>query len=373
MKSRDLDPSLTDRLEDYAFDLPEELIAQDPAPTRESARLLVVRREPSGGMPRFEDLRVSDLPALIASEPKLQRAVWVRNRSRVIPARFYARRPSGGRHEIVLLEEKSPRVWTAIVRNQAAFHYPQILHPEQKSEQTFTSPEPGVLDFSQWPEPVEAFLEAHGEMPLPPYIRKRVAARDRERYQTVWARSDRAASVAAPTASLHFTPELCRNIESNGGQFADIVLHVGLGTFEPVRSPTLSGHELHAERIEVEAPTLQLLRQGLAAGRPRITVGTTALRTLESLSINGEPTRPGAQLALAPDGSIRGKTQLFVRPSFEFRYTNALFTNFHLPASTLFVLVACFAGSRQLALEAYEHAIARKYRFFSFGDASLWL
>ena len=364
---------LTDLLADYNFELPEHLIAQSPAPTREAARLLVVRRHPERGLPQLEDLLVKDLPQLIRETPSLQNSLWIRNRSRVIPARFYVRRPTGSRHEIVLLEEFSPGLWTAMIRGQSSFYYPQKLYSEKLESFRLESPEPGRIRFLPKNDlSVAHFLEAHGEMPLPPYIKNRIPERDRDRYQTVWSRPDKAASVAAPTASLHFTPELCAQMTDLGLSFADVILHVGLGTFEPVRTEKLSEHQLHEERVEVSNKSLELIRTQLQNKRPIVTVGTTALRTLESLCVLGEATRPGVSLQPGPEG-LEGRTRLFVRPGLEFRYTDALFTNFHLPKSTLLVLVASFAGSRKLMGEAYDHAVKKSYRFFSFGDASLWI
>lgn len=371
--------ALPDSITDYDFALPSELIAQSPSAQRDEARLLVVRRDPTKGMPRYEDLSVRDLPALARSEPALRRSLWVRNRSKVIPARFYARRPSGGRHEIVLLREEEPGLWSAIVRNIASFRYPQQLFIEASSNSVVTqsepielsSPAPNKIDFGT--RDVLKLLERVGEMPLPPYIHTREPTRDRERYQSVWARDDKAASAAAPTASLHFTPELCAALEEAGASFADLVLHVGLGTFEPLRQNSLSAHALHAERLEVEATTVRQLEEHCAAKQPIVCVGTTALRCLESLPLNGAPTPPEAQLRIEGSGNIRGETRLFVRPGFNVRYATALLTNFHLPQSTLLVLLCTFCKDRELVLNAYKHAVAKGYRFFSFGDASLWL
>jgi S-adenosylmethionine:tRNA ribosyltransferase-isomerase len=221
--------------------------------------------------------------------------------------------------------------------------------------------------------PLATLLAQVGEMPLPPYIKKREAARDLARYQPVWALGEHEKSVAAPTASLHFTPELLDALKQSGVEFADSVLHVGLGTFEPVRCEKLSEHELHDERIFVAAEDLRKLDERARAKRPILCVGTTALRCLESLPLAGESLRPEVRCERLGDGSLSGRTRLFVKPGFEFRYTSALLTNFHLPESTLFVLVATFANSRTLAQEAYAHAIEKKYRFFSYGDASLWV
>jgi S-adenosylmethionine:tRNA ribosyltransferase-isomerase len=380
--TKDASADFSDRIADYDFALPETQIAQSPSPRREDARLLVVRRSPAGGLPRFEDLRVSELPALAAQEPSLKDALWVRNVSKVIPARFYARRASGGVHEIVLTEERGADVglqnsssrWDALIRRSARFSYPQELFVDTPmGERRIVSPEVGVVDIGGLGADPLAVLQQIGEMPLPPYIRERIPERDRERYQTIWARDEHAKSVAAPTASLHFTPTLVDALRAQGAEFCDLVLHVGLGTFEPVRGESLAGHELHSERVEAPAPTLHALEKAIAQKRPCVALGTTALRSLESLPLAGHSQAAGADLVATADGGLRGRTRLFVRPGFEFRHTTALMTNFHLPQSTLLVLVSCFAGSRTLALEAYRHAVAKGYRFFSFGDASIWL
>ena len=367
---------LSDVLEDYHFDLPDELIAQDPSPQREEARLLLVRKNPERGLPRFEDLRVSDLPQLVRETPLLKSALWLRNRSRVLPARFYARRPSGSRHEIVLLEEKTAGLWSALMRNSAKMNFPQELIVDGLPEgevRRIIVPEAGLVDVRSLGQALPELLARVGEMPLPPYIKKREASRDHDRYQPVWALEGHEKSVAAPTASLHFTPELLERLGSSGVEFADTLLHVGLGTFEPVRSSRLSEHTLHDERFFVPARDAQLLESSALRGRPILCVGTTALRSLESLPLAGQPTRPEVRCEQHPDGSLGGRTHIFVRPGFEFRYARALLTNFHLPESTLFVLVATFAESLRLAQEAYEHAVKKRYRFFSYGDASLWL
>lgn len=371
-----MNPDLSDFLKDYSFELPEHLIAQEPSLEREDARLLVVRRHPEKGLPRFEDLRVSDLPSLVAETALLRDALWVRNRSRVLPARFYVKRPSGSRHEIVLLEEKEPGLWTALMRNSAKMSFPQELFVDGLPEgevRKIVCPEVGVVDVRGLGVPLQDLLARVGEMPLPPYIRSRETKRDFERYQPVWALEGEDKSVAAPTASLHFTPALLEKLSRAGVEFADTVLHVGLGTFEPVRCERLSEHVLHDERFFVPAKDFALLEKADAEKRPLLCVGTTALRSLESLPLNGRAKRAEVRCATNADGSVSGRTHLFVRPGFEFAATRALLTNFHLPESTLFVLVATFAESRSLAQEAYGHAIARGYRFFSYGDASLWI
>jgi len=361
----------TDDITDYGFPHPESLIAQRPIAHRPDARLLLVRREPETGLPRFEDLRVSDLPEVIAANPKLARMRWVRNRSAVLPARFYAQRESGARHEIVLIEEKSPRKWEVILRNSAKLKFPETLRAENSALELVVHG-PNEIEFQSEPEEVAAFLALQGEMPLPPYIKARLREEDRDRYQTIWADRTKSLSAAAPTASLHFDEALLTRLVAGGVRFEDIYLHVGLGTFEPLRQPKLSAHTLHEERFEVEAGPLSSLRAHASGSSGFLAVGTTALRTLESLSLGVEPPRPDARFETTSRG-ILGRTRLFVRPGFEFRYTRALWTNFHLPESTLFVLVATFAGSRTLAKEAYSFAVAREYRLFSYGDATLWI
>lgn len=367
---------LSDLLSDYHFELPDDLIAQEPSHRRDDARLLVVRRAPEKGLPRFEDLQIKDLPQLVSETPLLKNSLWLRNRSRVLPARFYARRPSGSRHEIVLLEEKSAGIWTALMRNSAKMSFPQELLidglPEGVVERVVV-PEAGIVDIRNLSIPISTLLSQVGEMPLPPYIRSREAKRDHDRYQPVWALDGQDKSVAAPTASLHFTPELVASLQGAGVEFADAILHVGLGTFEPVRCEKLSEHTLHDERFFVGASDLARLEKQVRENKPILCVGTTALRTLESLPLAGQAIRGEVRCEKNPDGSLSGRTHIFVKPDFEFRYTQALLTNFHLPESTLFVLLARFAGSRALAREAYAHAVEKRYRFFSYGDASLWI
>jgi S-adenosylmethionine:tRNA ribosyltransferase-isomerase len=287
----------------------------------------------------------------------------------VFPARFYAHKPTGSRHEFVLLEEIEAGLWRAIVRGQASFRYPQTLL-EPITQKTVVSPEAGLVDLRTLGEDFFTWIRRCGEMPLPPYIKSRDAARDMERYQSVWADLSQAKSAAAPTASLHFSQALVGQMRDNGARFADLFLHVGIGTFEPLRQNQLSLHELHGERVEVWPQTLQTLNDPHG---PTVCVGTTALRSLESLGLRGQSAHPDFVFESDGEKGVRGVTKLFVKPGFKSRYTDALLTNFHLPQSTLLVLVSTFCGSRELALEAYRHAVQRRYRFFSYGDASLWL
>ncbi len=362
---------MTESIRDYFFTLPDELIAQKPADSRENARLLLVRRNPAQGLPQFEDLLVKDLPELIKNEASLKNSLWLRNRSKVFPARFYANRPTGSKHEIVLIEKKSNGHWYALIRGEGSFKYPQkLIAPNGDS---FYATEARTLDFSTLETPLEKLLDTFGEMPLPPYIKTRNQDHDRKRYQPIWAREDKTGSAAAPTASLHFTDTLLGEMEKDGASFADVILHVGLGTFEPLRHEKLDDNELHSEFLEIELAQKQKIELAIQNKHPIVPIGTTALRNLESVGLAGNAHHALANIENNADGSLCGRSKLFIKPGFEFRYTSALFTNFHLPESSLLVLVSTFAKSKTLALEAYKHAVNKNYRFFSFGDASLWI
>lgn len=365
---------LTQNIEDYDFDLPEELIAQAPAAQRREARMMIARRNPTAGEPRFEDVLVSDLPQVIDANPSLKHLPWIRNRSRVFKARCYARRPSGGRHELVFLEpvdrdpeQKSARV---IARKSKEFRYPQklILEGGQMAdpiEVLALSPNTVQLD-RPWYRFLEV-LESRGEMPLPPYIKSRDGIRDTNRYQTVWADKNKTGSAAAPTASLHFDEALVVELEQRGVRFHDLYLHVGLGTFEPLRSNHIAENALHHERVEIPLSTAEILNHHKKA----LAIGTTAFRSIESLARMN--LRYSEIQFTNEHGAICGSTAYFFRPPEQALWVQALLTNFHLPKSSLFVLMATFAGSRALALDAYKWAINKRFRFFSYGDASLWI
>jgi S-adenosylmethionine:tRNA ribosyltransferase-isomerase len=350
--------------------LPAELIAQSPALRREDSKLLVVRREPAKGLPRFEDLNFSDLPTLARTE-NLNKSKWVRNRTKVFEARIYAKRPTGSVHEIVLLREQSDGTWSAMIRNLKRFDYPQNLYLVDNPEICITCTEPNVIDFSKSGMSVFELCRLYGEMPLPPYIKERSKMRDLERYQSVWANQDRPASVAAPTASLHFSESLCKKLGSEGVTFVDLELNVGLGTFEPLRESNIHQNTLHSEHFSISSHNRQVLEGALVQDDPILCVGTTSMRCLESLPLGSKPSRAINYIESAEQHF--GETCIFIKPGTDVLYTSQLLTNFHLPQSSLFVLVSTFAGSAQLALEAYQHAIRKNYRFFSYGDATLWL
>ena len=351
---------------DFDFELPEELIAQEPPEIRSSARMLRMDRATgewrNGWFREFPELlRAGDLLVL--------------NNSRVIPARLLGRRISvhasrqapSGRIEILLTEQVSEWEWRALARPGRKVQIGDLLVFEsQKSEsQDGAMLEAEVVDRGEFGErllrftPVGDFfsrLEKVGHMPLPPYIHRPDESADRERYQTVYA--EQRGSVAAPTAGLHFTPEILARIRARGVRIAFVTLHVGLGTFQPVRVEQTEDIRLHAESYSLYAETAEELNAARRDGRRVIAAGTTTVRTLEHCAL------------LAGDGELEphsGSTSIFISPGFEFRVVGGLLTNFHLPQSSLLMLVSAFAGRERL-LSAYRHAVAERYRFFSYGD-----
>ncbi|MFV0333198.1 MAG: tRNA preQ1(34) S-adenosylmethionine ribosyltransferase-isomerase QueA [Tropicimonas sp.] len=344
------------RLADFDFDLPEELIATRPADPRPSARLLVAR----GGA--TEDAHVCDLPRFLRPGDRL-----VLNNTKVIPARLSGLRhrqgdmgPTQARIEVTLLEPLGDGRWQALAKPAKKVRDGEEIHfaPGFSARVTGRGAGQLTLAFSLAGDDFDAALDAAGAMPLPPYIAARRAAdaRDREDYQTVFARHSGA--VAAPTASLHFDRPLLAEIAAMGVDFSEVTLHVGAGTFLPVKVDDVSRHKMHAEWGEVSEQAAAEINATRAAGGRIIPVGTTACRLIESAA------GPGG---IAP---WRGETDIFIRPGYEFRLTDALMTNFHLPKSTLMMLVSALMGRGRM-LEIYAHAIAARYRFFSYGDASL--
>lgn len=333
---------------DYAFD--EKLIAQRPLPHREASRMLVVRR--SG--PSLEDLRFTDLPDLV--EPG---DVLVLNDTRVFPARLRGRKPTGAVAEILLLEPLSPdrARWRAMVRPGGKLKPGRIVEvAEDLKVGIEASLEGGARAVRLISElPPDEVIERHGHVPLPPYIQREDDERDRERYQTVYANTP--GSVAAPTAGLHFSESLIDTLRRAGVAIARVTLHVGPGTFRPVEANDPSTHRMDPEWYRVTPEAARTINRARAGGGAVWAVGTTAVRTLET--------------ACDADGRIEpreGKTDLFIRPGYRFRAVDRLITNFHLPRSTLLMLVAAIAGY-DLTMTAYRHAIDRGYRFYSYGDS----
>jgi S-adenosylmethionine:tRNA ribosyltransferase-isomerase len=357
------------RTADFDFDLAPELIAQQPAGERDASRLLVLHRD--GGVVEHRQFR--NLPEYLREGD-----VLVLNNSRVIPARLGAiNRQTGGRFELLLLEENGTNDWWVMLRpGRRARVGTQMALCDGRGQATGASA--GVVDtndeghrrlcFSGVADIAEK-LEAWGEVPLPPYIHRSEAGaspEDRTRYQTVFAGPS--GSVAAPTAGLHFTQPLLEALRSQGVQVCFLTLHVGLGTFAPVKAETPAGHKMHEERFELNAETAGVITQAKRAGRRVIAVGTTTLRVLETLAArNRGRLEPGA-----------GRTRLFIYPPWDFKIVDALLTNFHLPRSTLLMLASAFAApgkacGREAILPAYAAARQRRYRFFSYGDAMLIL
>ena len=329
---------------DFHFELPRELIAQEPAPVRSASRLLSL--DSRNGACR--DMQFQDLPSLLSS-----RDLLVFNDTKVIPARVFGRRPSGGRVELLLERALGASVALAHVRSGKGLREGAVvdLPGGQRALMLGRDGELFRLEFSC---EVLPFFEKHGEMPLPPYISRPVASADRERYQTVYARAPGA--VAAPTAGLHFDVPLLERLAQMGVAHAFLTLHVGAGTFQPVRVDDIDSHIMHPERVAVPAATCAAIAAARAAGGRVIAIGTTVVRSLE---------------AAAADGQLRafsGETRIFIKPGFRFRIVDAMLTNFHLPESTLLMLCSAFAG-RETLLAAYAHAVRARYRFFSYGDA----
>ncbi len=356
------------RTADFHFDLPPELIAQQPAARREDSRLLVLNR-PSGKIEHRQ------FPSLL--EYLNPGDVLVLNNSRVIPARLHGKNSkTGGQFEILLLEENVPNDWWAMMRpGKRAKIGTQIQITKQKNEGTnivATVTATNVeghrqLAFSGTQNIFDE-LDVLGEMPLPPYIERAAEkAEDKERYQTVFAQA--AGSVAAPTAGLHFTPEILEKIRARGVNICFVTLHVGAGTFLPVKAENIADHKMHAERFEIGEATVSAVNAAKKSGHRVIAVGTTATRTLETV----------ARLNAGKLNFYKGKTDIFLFPPTPFQIVGALLTNFHLPESTLLMLVSAFAApgeklrGRDLILSTYAEAIRERYRFYSYGDAMLIL
>jgi S-adenosylmethionine:tRNA ribosyltransferase-isomerase len=354
------------RVQDFDYDLPPELIAQEPPAERGASRMLLLDRQTGAFRDSYfsafaENLREGDLLVL--------------NDSRVIPARLFARRtivrerekPSG-RIEVMLTEPAGDNQWHALVRpSRKVAIGERLVFPDRDGNIAL---EAEVLERGKFGErllefaPVDDFfsvLERIGHIPLPPYIHRDDADTDRDRYQTVFARER--GSVAAPTAGLHFTPEVLSQLASKGVEIARVTLHVGLGTFAPLRVDRVDAVHLHRERYSISPETAAAINAAVRGGRRIVAVGTTVVRTLESAALAA---------STAPIEPHSGETSIFISPGFEIRIVSALLTNFHLPQSSLLMLVSAFAGPQRSGLDrilaAYRHAIQERYRFFSYGD-----
>ena len=338
------------KLSDFMYDLPEERIAQTPVEPRDHSRLMVLHRDTGA----IEHRHFYDIVDYLNPGDCL-----VINDTKVIPARLYGERPSGGACEVLLLKQLGPKRWDTLVRpGKKLKPGAEILFGDGRLKGTVleTTDVGGRIVAFECEGSFEAALDALGEMPLPPYIHEKL--RDRDRYQTVYARQD--GSAAAPTAGLHFTPELMTRIREKGVDIVPVLLHVGLGTFRPVKVENIEEHRMHSEYFEVTQEAADRVNAARARGGRIIAVGTTSVRTLESAAREGQLT------------AARGETDIFIRPGYRFQLVDALITNFHLPGSTLLMLVSAL-WDREPMLEAYKIAVEAEYRFFSFGDAMVIL
>ena len=351
---------------DFDYHLPLPLIAQTPAEPRDSSRLLVLNR--AGGTLEhrifreiIDYLRPGDLLVL--------------NQTRVIPARIFARKPTGGRVELLLLRREDALTWEALVGGKGLTNG-KTLRVEDGPQVEILEVLEGSRRRIRFQTPIEPYFPTVGHVPLPPYIHETL--KDPERYQTVY--SHEPGSAAAPTAGLHFTPELLETLQARGVRLAYVTLHVGLDTFAPVTEDDPAEHKIHTEWCELSQPTADAINATRAAGGRVVAVGTTSVRTLESAFQTVDPLRGrgGGPLTVSASSTVHrplstvarfaGNTSIFIIPGYEFKVVDAMITNFHLPKSTLLMLVSAFAG-RETILRAYQTAIDEGYRFFSFGDA----
>ena len=336
---------------DFYYDLPEELIAQTPAEPRDSSRLLVYHRQDGA----IEHKIFRDIIDFLNPGDAL-----VVNDTRVIPARLYGKKQDTGREvEFLLLNQLSKDTWEIIMRPGKKLRIgDRVEFAEDLQAEILEKKEDGVTRVKFYFEGLfEPLLERYGNMPLPPYITQRLE--DRQRYQTVYAKEN--GSAAAPTAGLHFTPELMEKIRQKDIDIIPVLLHVGLGTFRPVKVENVENHKMHSEYYSISADSARRINETRKKGGRVIAVGTTSVRTLESVADE--------------EGNIReqsGNTEIFIYPGYRFKCVDALITNFHLPESTLLMLISAFMGKEQ-ALDLYRLAVQEKYRFFSFGDAMLIL
>ena len=354
-------------LDAYDYPLPEERIAQFPPEQRGASRLLVLDRKTGC----LTDSMFTHLPEFLPSG-----ALLVANNSRVVPARLLGTRPSGGKAELLLLtpppllerlKQKEGNYWSApaeallkpgrSMKPGIQLEFGPHLKAEVSVKGEFGRHEVRLF----WDGELNERLEEVGRLPLPPYIKRAQEMEDNARYQTLYARADKAGSVAAPTAGLHFTDEVRQKLAERGVLWTEVTLHVGYGTFSPVRETDIRTHAMHREYVEVPVATAQAVRQARREGRPVFAVGTTSARTLE-----------GTVLACGelPEKGWQGWTDIFIYPGFSFQIVDGLLTNFHLPRSSLLMLVSALAG-RDTILAVYAHAVREEYRFFSYGDAML--
>jgi len=343
------------KTKDFYFNLPEDLIAQQPSRERDQSSLFILNRNDAS----FQHAAMRDFASFVDAGTLI-----VRNNTKVRKARMYAQKTTGSSVEFLFLQSISSREWLVVTSKAKKqkigdqYIFPKDINgtitgeAAEKSEHSFS------VKQLQLSEPIsEDYFYAYGHVPLPPYIKRADTDDDSLRYQTVYARQT--GSVAAPTAGLHFTSAIEEEIRSRGADITDITLHVGLGTFMPIRTELIHEHEMHSEEYHISEESARKIHEAKKSGRKILAVGTTSVRTLESAADEQGIIKPGS-----------GSTDLFITPGYRFRIVDQLFTNFHTPESTLLILVSAFAG-KKLIFSAYEEAVRKRYRFFSYGDAML--
>ena len=337
------------KVTDFDYELPEELIAQTPMEKRDESRLMVLdRKEQTIEHKHFKDV-------IDYLEPG---DVLVRNNTKVIPARLYGKKEKGAKVEFLLLNNMEKDIWECIVRPGNKLHVgAKVIFGDGilKAEVLDTMPGGTRKVKFHYEGIINEILDKIGMMPLPPYIHE--SLKEKDRYQTVYAKYE--GSAAAPTAGLHFTPELLKKIEEKGIDIANVTLHVGIGTFRPVKEDTVEAHQMHSEHFYIKEEDCEKINKAKKSGHRVIAVGTTSCRVLETIADDNGYVKP-----------TEGDTQIFIYPGYKFRCLDALITNFHLPQSTLVMLVSALAG-KDYIMKAYKEAVEQKYRFFSFGDAML--
>ena len=337
------------KVTDFDYELPEELIAQTPMEKRDESRLMVLdRKEQTIEHKHFKDV-------IDYLEPG---DVLVRNNTKVIPARLYGKKETGAKVEFLLLNNMEKDIWECIVRPGNKLHVgAKVIFGDGilKAEVLDTMPGGTRKVKFHYEGIFNEILDKIGLMPLPPYIHE--SLKEKDRYQTVYAKYE--GSAAAPTAGLHFTPELLKKIEEKGIDIANVTLHVGIGTFRPVKEGTVEAHQMHSEHFYIKEEDCEKINKAKKSGHRVIAVGTTSCRVLETIADDNGYVKP-----------TEGDTQIFIYPGYKFRCLDALITNFHLPQSTLVMLVSALAG-KDYIMKAYKEAVEQKYRFFSFGDAML--
>jgi S-adenosylmethionine:tRNA ribosyltransferase-isomerase len=354
------------KIDTLQFDLPPKLVAQQPADIRSDSRLLVLNRSTA----ELTDSRFNRIAEFLTSGDCL-----VLNDTKVLQARFFAKRTTGGKLEGLFLAETSPQQWIVSLKGSAKIKQGQLIYLKDRTGRDFChavllnkTADGSCLLKLETNRNLQTILARIGFPPLPPYIKRsddpEQAAVDSHRYQTVFARNPGA--VAAPTAGLHFTKELINQLRAKGIVFAYVTLHVGAGTFKPITTENIEQHQIHQEQFSIDAENAAAINTAKKKGRRIIAVGTTTVRALETAAC-GELACPERSRGVEP---AAGQTTLFIKPGYEFRVVDAMVTNFHLPKSTLLVMVAAFAGLDNI-LNAYRHAIEEQYRFYSYGDAML--